>query len=258
MRMTDTVKQLLIINIIFYIGSNIVGDTAYQLFSDYYPGNPNFRFWQPLTSVFMHLPVYGSSNPAAIMHLVMNMLGLAMFGSTLEQFWGAKKFLFFYISCGILASLFNSAVSYYYFHHGMNLLVENGQSQAEVLKILAEGKINTNWQNLMPLEDYTKFVTSYFSAGVGASGALYGLLVAFAFMFPMAELFLMFIPVPIKAKYFVPGLILVDIYLGLNGSSIFGAGGTGIGHFAHVGGALSGFLMMWYWKRNQFNKNRWN
>ncbi len=75
-------------------------------------------------------------------------------------------------------------------------------------------------------------------------------------MFPNAELALLFIPVPIKAKYFVPGLVLVDLYLGISGQSIFGGGG--IAHFAHVGGALFGFLIMWYWKKNQFNDNRWN
>jgi membrane associated rhomboid family serine protease len=90
---------------------------------------------------------------------------------------------------------------------------------------------------------------------VGASGAIYGLLVAFAFMFPNAELALMFIPVPIKAKYFVPAIVLLDLFSGVTGYSIFGGG---IAHFAHVGGAAVGFLMMRYWKKNQFNNNRWD
>ena len=93
------------------------------------------------------------------------------------------------------------------------------------------------------------------SQAVGASGAIYGLLVAFAFMFPNAELSLMFIPVPIKAKYFVPVIVLIDLFSGVTGYSIFGGG---VAHFAHVGGALFGFLMMWYWKKNQFDKNRWD
>ncbi|WP_296150252.1 rhomboid family intramembrane serine protease, partial [uncultured Flavobacterium sp.] len=92
---------------------------------------------------------------------------------------------------------------------------------------------------------------------VGASGAIYGLLVAFAFMFPNAELMMMFIPVPVKAKYFVPGLLALDLFLGVSGKSIFGGSG-GVAHFAHIGGAIIGFLMMWYWKKNQFNSNRWN
>jgi membrane associated rhomboid family serine protease len=93
---------------------------------------------------------------------------------------------------------------------------------------------------------------------VGASGAIYGLLVAFAFMFPNAELALMFIPIPIKAKYFVPGILAIDLFLGFKGDSLFGSGGTGVAHFAHIGGAIVGYFMMWYWKKNQFNSNRWN
>jgi membrane associated rhomboid family serine protease len=77
-------------------------------------------------------------------------------------------------------------------------------------------------------------------------------------MFPKAELMMMFIPIPIKAKYFVPGLLVLDLILGLNGTSIFGGGSTGIAHFAHIGGAITGFIMMWFWRKNQFNHKRWN
>ena len=251
MRMTETVKQLLIINIIFFIGSQFVAN-AYPLFSLYYPENPNFRIWQPLTSMFMHAPMPN------LMHIVFNMFALVSFGAALEHYWGTKKFIFFYISCGLGAALLHIGVNYFTFHHVLNLLVENGQDKAEILKILAEGKYDTNWQNIIPLSDFNSFMGSYLGTAVGASGAIYGLLTAFAFMFPMAELGIMFIPIPIKAKYFVPGIIAIDLFLGFKGSSLFGAGGTGIAHFAHVGGAITGFLMMWYWKKNQFNKNRWN
>jgi membrane associated rhomboid family serine protease len=88
---------------------------------------------------------------------------------------------------------------------------------------------------------------------VGASGALYGVLVAFAFMYPNAELMLIFLPIPIKAKYFVPLILVMDLFFGFSSYSM-----GPIAHFAHVGGAVTGFLMMWYWKRNQFNQNRWN
>ena len=251
MRMTETVKQLLIINIIFFIGSQFVAN-AYPLFSLYYPENPNFRIWQPLTSMFMHAPMPN------LMHIVFNMFALVSFGAALEHYWGTKKFIFFYISCGLGAALLHVGVNYFTFHHVLNLLVENGQDKAEILKILAEGKYDTNWQNIIPLSDFNSLMGSYLGTAVGASGAIYGLLTAFAFMFPNAELGLMFIPIPIKAKYFVPGIIAIDLFLGFKGSSLFGAGGTGIAHFAHVGGAITGFLMMWYWKKNQFNKNRWD
>jgi membrane associated rhomboid family serine protease len=249
--MTDTVKQLLIINIIFFIGSQFVAN-AYPLLSLYYPENPNFRIWQPLTSMFMHAPMPN------LMHIVFNMFALVSFGTALEHYWGAKKFIFFYISCGLGAALLHIGVNYFTFHHVLNLLVENGQDKAEILKVLAEGKYDTNWQNIIPLSDFNSFMGSYLGTSVGASGAIYGLLTAFAFMFPMAELGIMFIPIPIKAKYFVPGIIAIDLFLGFKGSSLFGAGGTGIAHFAHIGGALTGFLMMWYWKKNQFNRNRWD
>jgi membrane associated rhomboid family serine protease len=177
-------------------------------------------------------------------------------GSALESFWGSKKFLFFYISCGLGAALLHTGINYYYFNDAINTLVANGFPKGEILQILNEGKINTQWKELLTASQYQNFISAYMGSVVGASGAIYGVIVAFAFMFPNAELALMFIPVPIKAKYFVPGLVLVDLYLGVSGQSIFGGGG--IAHFAHVGGALFGFLIMWYWKKNQFNDNRWD
>jgi membrane associated rhomboid family serine protease len=124
------------------------------------------------------------------------------------------------------------------------------------------GEINTILQRVQCSQQQFNTIVeaSMVSKGtvVGASGAIYGLLAAFAFMFPNAELALLFIPIPIKAKYFVPGILAIDLFLGFKGSSIFGAGSTGIAHFAHVGGAITGFLMMWFWKKNQFNNNRWD
>lgn len=244
---TETVKQLIIINILFFIGTQIVGDGAYKMLAMYFPENAGFQYWQPITHMFMH---------GGYMHIFFNMFALYSFGSALESIWGSKKFLFFYISCGLGAALLHTGINYYYFNEGINTLVANGFPKVEVLQILNEGKINTQWQELLTVSQFQDFTSAYLGTVVGASGAIYGVIVAFAFMFPNAELALMFIPVPIKAKYFVPGLVLVDLYLGISGQSIFGGGG--IAHFAHVGGALFGFLIMWYWKKNQFNDNRWN
>jgi membrane associated rhomboid family serine protease len=91
---------------------------------------------------------------------------------------------------------------------------------------------------------------------VGASGAIYGILVAFAFLFPNSELMLIFLPIPIKAKYFVPAIVLLDLFSAFTGVSIFSPSNTAF--YAHIGGALTGFVMLWYWKRNQFKDNRWN
>ena len=247
MQITPTVKQLLIINILFFIGTLALGDPAYQYLALYFPESPNFQYWQPITHMFMH---------GGYMHIFFNMFALYSFGSALEHFWGAKKFLFFYISCGLGAALINTAINYYYFQEGINTLIANGFHKTEILQVLSQGKIDTRWQQLLSVSEFKNFTDAYIGSVVGASGAIYGTIVAFAFMFPNAELALMFIPVPIKAKYFVPGLVLVDLYLGISGQSIFGGGG--IAHFAHVGGALFGFLIMWYWKKTQFNNNRWN
>jgi membrane associated rhomboid family serine protease len=244
---TETVKQLIIINILFFIGTQVVGDGAYKMLAMYFPENAGFQYWQTITHMFMH---------GGYMHIFFNMFALYSFGSALESIWGSKKFLFFYISCGLGAALLHTGINYYYFSEGINILAENGFAKAEVLQLLNEGRINTQWQEIMTVSQFGDFTSAFLGTVVGASGAIYGVIVAFAFMFPNAELALMFIPVPIKAKYFVPGLVLVDLYLGISGQSIFGGGG--IAHFAHVGGALFGFLIMWYWKKNQFNDNRWN
>lgn len=248
MNMTDMVKQLLIINIIFFVGSYLTPGLT-DILALHYFENDKFRLWQPITHMFMH---------GGLMHIFFNMFALVSFGSALEQMWGGKKFLFFYISCGIGAMLLHTGVNYYLFHNGLNLLVENGSNQVEIFQILNEGKYNTQWLEIISQTTLDSMSSAFISTAVGASGAIYGLLVAFAFLFPNAELALMFIPMPIKAKYFVPGILLVDLFLGLKGGSLFGGGGTGVAHFAHIGGAICGFLIMWYWKKNQFNNNRWD
>lgn len=248
MNITPVVKQLLIINILFFIGSQLV-PASYDLFALFYAESDKFKVWQPITHMFMH---------GGIMHIAFNMFALYSFGSALEHFWGGKKFLFFYISCGLGSALLHTGVNYYYFQEGVNTLTANGITKTEILGLLNQGRIGTSWQELMSVSEFQEFTSAYFTTAVGASGAIYGLLVAFAFMVPNAELALMFIPVPIKAKYFVPGILLIDLFLGFKGQSIFGAGSTGIAHFAHIGGALTGFIMMWYWKKSQFNDKRWN
>jgi len=248
MNVTETVKQLIIINILFFAGTFVVGDSAYEFLAMFFPENKEFHFWQPITHMFMH---------GGFMHIFFNMFALYSFGSALEHFWGGYKFLFFYISCGLGAALLHTGINYYYFEEAVNILGTHGFQRSDIIQLLNEGKINTQWQELLTVSQFRNFTSAYLGTVVGASGAIYGIVVAFAYMFPNAELALMFIPVPIKAKYFVPGLVLVDLYLGVNGNSIFGSG-TGIAHFAHVGGALFGFLIMWYWKKNQFNNNRWN
>lgn len=269
MNITPTVKQLLIINIIFFIGSQLV-PVSYDYLALFYPESDSFKGWQLLTHMFMHAPFPNIS------HLLFNMLALYSFGSTLEHFWGGKKFLFFYISCGLGAALLHVGVNYYEIQSLLSEVSNMKLSSSEIQLILntelstlfdgngkmMAGEINTILEKAKCTQEQFNSLNEASAISkttvVGASGAIYGLLVAFAFMMPNAELALLFIPVPIKAKYFVPGILAVDLFLGFKGGSVFGAGSTGIAHFAHVGGALTGFIMMWFWKKNEFNKNRWN
>ena len=243
MNMTETVKQLLIINVLFFIGSNFVPNTV-ELLALNYVENDHFGFWQIVSSMFMH---------GSIMHILFNMYALITFGSILEQMWGSKKFLFFYFSCGIIGSVLYVGYNYFEFYNAISPLIFGGLSKTEILTALNTGNL-TSFNGIIDQDQYNLISNIYFGKSLGASGAIYGLLVAFAFALPNAELNLMFIPIPIKAKYFVPAIILFfDIIYG-----IILKGDTGVGHAAHIGGALAGFVMMWYWKKNQFNNNRWN
>jgi len=255
---TPVVKQLLILNVLFFIGSQIVGDQAYKLLSLFYFESPNFRPWQLISHMFMHADIYKPNSSSNIAHILFNMMALFSFGSLLENIWGGKKFLFFYLSCGLGAALIHQFANYYFVHQGINHLTELGFS-GQITEILKTGNISYSVKPPSLNESLlVKMYMSYNIPAVGASGAIYGLLVAFAFLFPNAQLSLMFIPVPIKAKYFVPiYMLLYDGFFGIFGNSLAGIN-SGVAHFAHIGGALIGFIMMWYWKKNSFNDRRWN
>ncbi|MCL6265381.1 rhomboid family intramembrane serine protease [Flagellimonas myxillae] len=242
-RLTEAVKHLLIINVILFFATQIYGDQMYQWLSLWFPENNNFRWWQVVSHMFMH---------GGLMHIVFNMYALWAFGTPLEQVWGRNKFLFFYFSAGLGSAMLHSAVNFYLFNEGLTALIDAGMTKNQVLEILSRGQYSPDWYNLASRSTIDNFLTAYNTPAVGASGAIYGILVAFAFMYSEARLMLIFLPVPIKAKYFVPLLLLGDLIFGIGNVN------TGVAHFAHIGGALIGFIMMWYWKKNQFNQNRWD
>ena len=187
------VKHLLIINIICYAGYYALAkqgiiDLNYWL-GIWTPASGMFRAWQPLTYMFMH----GSFD-----HLFFNMFSLWMFGSVLERFWGTRRFVFYYLVCGIGAGL-------------LNLLVPG------------------------------------IHVSVGASGAIYALLLAFGMMFPNEYIYLYFL-VPIKTKWFIIGMIALELFEGIFRSY------DGIAHFAHLGGMLIGLLLILYWRKHPFSK----
>ncbi len=245
-RLTETIKHLLIINILFFVATSLYGNQMYEWFSLYFPQNEHFRFWQILTHMFMH---------GGFMHILFNMYALWAFGTPLEKMWGRNKFLFFYLSAGLGAALIHVGVNYYYYNEGMSALINSGISESTVLDIINSGRYDTEWYSIAGKSTIDNFLGAFNTPVVGASGAIYGVLVAFGMSFPNSELFLIFLPIPIKAKYFIPVLIALDLFSGVTGYSLFG---QGIAHFAHIGGALFGFLMMWYWKKNEFNNKRWN
>ena len=243
-RVSEIVKHLIIINVIFFIASIVFGELMYDLFAMHYPNNSDFILWQPVTHMFMH---------GDITHILFNMFGLWMFGTPLEQMWGKQKFIFFYLSAGFGAVLIQTIVYHYDVMSVTQILIDNGLTNSDIDAFYKTGRLNTSIIQAVGEDRLYSGIQSFKAVMVGASGALYGILVAFAMLFPNVQLMLLFPPIPIKAKFFVPLLILFDLFFGFTSYSV-----GPIAHFAHIGGAVTGFLMMWYWKKNQFNNRRWN
>ncbi|MCD2258747.1 rhomboid family intramembrane serine protease [Psychroserpens luteolus] len=241
MKITDTVKHLLIINVVVFIGRMTLGggELFMQWFALYFPENPLFQPWQIFTHMFMH---------ADVMHIFFNMFALWMFGTAVEHQLGSKKFLFIYISAGLGAVFFQLGYHYFEYLPLKQALLDGGVSNSYIIETLSEGKVFTAVGD--------KLTEVFFLPMVGASGCIMGVLAAFGMMNPEAKLMLIFLPIPIKAKYFIPGIIILDIISALTDQSFFSPSNTA--YMAHVGGAITGFLIMWYWKKTQFNKNRWD
>ena len=246
--LTDAVKHLLIINVIMFIGTLSIGNGQlfYEWFALYFPKNDMFQPWQVLTHMFMH---------GDVMHILFNMFALWMFGTAVEQIFGTRKFVIFYILSGFGAAIIQVAFLYFQYNTGLQTLLESGFSQTDIVNILSEGKYNTNWVAVLG-NKLDGFLTAFNSTMVGASGAIMGVLVAFGMLFPESKLMLIFLPIPIKAKYFIPGIIALDLFSALSGHSVFSPSNTA--YMAHVGGALTGFLLMYFWKKNERDKYRWN
>ncbi|NER15680.1 rhomboid family intramembrane serine protease [Spongiivirga citrea] len=245
-RITDTVKHLLIINVIVFIAlqTPLLNSQIYDSLVLHFPLNERFRAWQIFTHMFMHLDLN---------HLFFNMLILFFVGSSVEQVLGRRQFIFLYISAGLGSALLSVLTLYVSYIIGVNNLTEFGMDQESLSIFLNEGRYNSILYNEFSQAELGRIFQNYNSSSLGASGALFGILVAFAIMFPNAEFF----PIPIKAKYMIPSLVIADFLSGLISEISFVSMGN-TGYFGHVGGAITGLIMMWYWKKNQFNKNRWN
>jgi rhomboid-like protein len=230
------VKNLLIINIIFYVATLMFGGPMMtQVLGVHYFDGPDFRIWQVITYMFMH-------DYSSLFHIMFNMFALYTFGSSLEYIMGSKRFLNFYLITGLGALALQLMVQGFEVYNITGSAINNGSFMIDSFK----RTISFN-PELMSQDQASTLLGIYLTPMVGASGAIFGLLIAFGMLFPNAELFIMFIPVPIKAKYIIPIYVILELFLGVKQFS-----GDSVAHFAHLGGALFGFILikMWHLKRH--------
>jgi len=203
-------RNLLIINILMFIGFLLNQTKMTTMFALFYPASPYFHWWQYITHMFMH---------GGWWHIIFNMYTLFIFGSVLERIIGEKKFLIFYFVCGLGAAALHTGVEYL-------------QAQSYMAQI-AQG-------NTAAMQAYQ---TLKMTPTVGASGAIYGLLIGYAMLFPNAQLTLVFPPITLTAKWWIIIFAVIELVTGVTGMA------AGIAHFAHLGGMLFGFLLIRYWKK---------
>jgi len=219
------VKNLIIINALVFLAQIVfdrqIGIT--ELFALYPVDLPDFKPYQLITHMFTHAP----NN---FFHILFNMLILWMFGRVLENVWGGKRFLIFYLVSGLGAAV-------------CHLLVQHLRYDPELIRQINIALMRGD--EFLARELYAQ--AGFLASAVGASGAIMGVMAAFAYLFPNTELFIMFIPIPIKAKWAVIGYVAIDLFGGFSNLR-----GDNIAHFAHLGGALTGFILVLIW--NKTNK----
>ena len=211
-------KNLLIINVLCFLGKIVAekyGIDINDLLGLHFFMASDFNMGQLFSYMFMH---------ANFQHLFFNMFAVWMFGRVLESVWGPKRFLTFYLVCGIGAGMIQELVQYIHYE-----------------TVLAGYEGVKNGMFTIPMGEYLNMLTT-----VGASGAVYGILLAFGMLFPNSEMFVFPLPVPIKAKFFVIGYAVIEFFAGISG-------GDGIAHFAHLGGMLFGLLLILYWRKKNGN-----
>ncbi|MCW3160744.1 rhomboid family intramembrane serine protease [Chryseobacterium oryctis] len=235
-------RNIIIINVIVFIVANFIFPQLYDILSGYYPFSPNFKSWQIITHMFMHASVKESGG---IMHILFNMFTLFSFGPVLEQTLGDKRYLILYFLSGLGAFFLFNLWNFIEFQQ----LVSQLQSMNIDVKDFLNSLINNLDQTPIINEEEKNLAEIYLGRMVGASGAIFGVVAAFATLYPDAKIGIMFIPVPIKVKYLLPIIIIISIWLGVSGN------GGGIAHLAHVGGALVGWLLARSWKKHLYRFN---
>ncbi len=219
--MPPVTKTFLVANFAIYLLQNLLyknlGIDLDALFGLHYVESDSFRPMQTITYMFLH---------ANFNHIFFNMFALFMFGRVIEQIMGKWRFLAYYVVCGVTAAAAQEIVWW----ARMDTMIEQ--------LLMLNGMTFFTSEQLAQV--YDNFVT------IGASGAVFGLLLAFAMLLPNQPIFLFFLPIPIKAKYFVAVYALIELLEGIKAS-----GGDNVAHFAHLGGMVGGILLLWYWRRRK-------
>jgi membrane associated rhomboid family serine protease len=216
-------KNLLVINVLAFLATYVLqrsGIDLNALLGLHFFKASNFHVYQFLTYMFLH---------GGFTHILFNMFALWMFGSVIERVWGPKKFLFYYIVCGVGAGIMQEMVQY------VNYVVQG---------LAAYEYVNMGGAQIS-MDSYINMWTT-----IGASGAVYGILLAFGMIFPNERLFIIPFPFPIKAKWLIVGYIAIELFSALSGP------GDGVAHMAHLGGMLFGFLLIRYWQRHPDSSQR--
>jgi membrane associated rhomboid family serine protease len=227
------VKNIILINVLMLIANwtakSVFGIDLSAILGLYYPKSEQFMPLQILTHMFMH---------ANFMHLFFNMFALYMFGGILENIWGPKRFFIYYMVCGLGAAFVHESVIMFQYNRFMNIISPDQLQMVlnDGAAYLNEGKVFTN-ETMMNLQKLLNIPT------VGASGAVFGVLLAFGVLFPNTQLMLLFPPIPIKAKYFVIGYGAIELWLAVTQP------GSNIAHAAHLGGMLFGYILIRYWRK---------
>jgi membrane associated rhomboid family serine protease len=225
------VKNLIIINVLMLFITYVLGLRGIDLTNIlglHYIGSHDFKPYQLVTHMFMH---------GGFLHLAFNMFALWMFGRVLESVWGPRRFFIFYFVTGLGAALFYSLVNYIEFQS-----IAARMNPDDVQAVIEHGAAILNQgQNYVGSAGKLNLILNV--PTVGASGAVFGILLGFGMLFPNTQLMLLFPPIPIKAKYFVIGYGLIELFSGITNT------GGNIAHFAHVGGMLFGFIMIKYWNK---------
>lgn len=233
-------KNLIIINVALALLSvlylQVFQDDLSRWLGMFYFQSPLFKPWQIVTHMFMHASIIARGG---IFHIFFNMYVLWMFGRTLEGVWGSKRFLIFYLVTGLGAAFFQQLVHFIQFAPDIAAL-----KAAYSVDVINAPLLN---QILQPGNSFRELAFNLIRPTVGASGAVYGLLLGFAMLFPNTPLYIMFIPIPIKAKWLVIGFGVMELVLGFTNS------GGNIAHFAHLGGMIFGFFMIRYWNKHTKN-----